>query len=172
MKEAFAIAGEERACGFFEVFLVAQHGGEELVGGGLSRLAHFGGVALGLLHQAAKRGRGAAGLGAEPFPMARQQGDFAGLDAEFGAAGPLGRILLEKDGDVGSEVQFDRVACFDVEGEDLGGWVSGLVGFGFVCHEGEFALGDQVLRGENGNWHGFTRMIQLYPGKNNVQASE
>src|SRR5690606_36258560 len=72
------VAGAQCARGFLEPARVAGDGVHETIGRFLALAALIAAaVAARGLDQAAQRHRGAAGLGGEPGPVARQQGDFA-----------------------------------------------------------------------------------------------
>src|SRR4051794_34682536 len=86
--ELFQVAGEQGAGGFFKSHAVASKGGHEFVTG--FQCAAFAvlaiGIAAGVFDQPAKRCRGTARLGVEPVPVSGEECDFAGEDADFGAA--------------------------------------------------------------------------------------
>ncbi|MNR19640.1 hypothetical protein D3C85_1364450 [compost metagenome] len=89
-RETFAVLGVERARRFLETGQVTGHACHETVGGLLAlapRILRLV-VAAGLFNQLAQRDRGAAGLRAQPLPMAGQQGHLARHHAQLGPAAP------------------------------------------------------------------------------------
>src|SRR3954469_16565780 len=79
------VVGEQGARGFLEAGAIAGHDRHEVIGGvsgGAGAIAVAAGAAR-FLDQFSQCHRGAAGLGAEPFPVPRQQRHLAGDDAEF-----------------------------------------------------------------------------------------
>jgi hypothetical protein len=166
--ELATVVGEEGPGGFFEAGEVAGHGGEEVVGGFLCR-ADAVTVAAGFpgfVDEAAEGNGGSARLVVQPIPMAGEQRDFAGDDAELGTA-PAARFLPHwgRRHDT-ARVEIDAFAGTIIEDQHQGIVGSTLEGFG---HVRDVAGGEAVEAEEGGAGLGHDRNI---PGfKSDVNTS-
>jgi hypothetical protein len=124
------IGSEQGAARLLESRKVSGHGGHEAVGGlaGLADAIVGGVVATGLLDQFSQCDGSSAGLGAEPFPVPRQEGDLAGDDAELWPSRAsrrgrrlrcVGLLIAGRDFFGGStQIQFDLLAGRVIENQD------------------------------------------------------
>lgn len=117
--ETCVIACEQRPKCFFVAWFVARESRGETISGLLRAAEAILPVirSYGVFDQFAKCDGSATGLGGEPIPVAGQQGDFSGDDAELRTPG-----LFGNRGEAGSG-RVDLLAGLIVEDEDLRGRV-------------------------------------------------